>query len=232
MVIMDATALLLLLNDKTSPPKHPETRQPIQDAHDRIVAAVTRVREKGDKILIAAPVLAELLVRAENAGSAYLQEFNESVHFKPVPFDQVAAIYHADYTRKAIEQGDKKDGIENSIHKIKFDRQIIAIAQAEGADTIYTDDDKLAKHAEKRGLKVIRTHEIILNLQPTLFDSDPDQEIQPDQAMRAESAENSNGVTVESMKKSEEAAVAAGEVLDTNTKGEAVVETAPPPLMP
>lgn len=247
MVILDATALLLLLDEKTSPPMYPGTKQLMADAHDRIVVAVTEVRKRGDKILIAAPVLAEVLVRARDAGPGYVKTFNESAHFKPVPFDQLAAITHAGITRAAVDSGDKRDGVDDSLAKIKFDRQIVAIAKAEGADTLYTDDDRLAVHAQKQGINVIRTHEIALNLQTTLFDQVVEPEPPPPEA--EESAEERVSLSPESLPEPEvvmEAAtrsdsgapappIEAIPTVDTTekTKGEAVIETAPPPsLMP
>jgi predicted nucleic acid-binding protein len=199
-VLLDATALLLLLNEKTLGPLHPETKLPIADAHERIEDAVNKIRERGEQIIIASPVLAELLVRAENAASPYLELFNKSAHFRPVPFDQKAAITHAEYTRKAIDAGEEKT---ESKCKVKFDRQIVAIAKAEGADTIYTDDDGLARHATTQGIKVIRTHEIVMNKQPDLF---------------------TGILEVIANGKADETAIS-----EANTKGETVVETVPPP---
>lgn len=228
MVIMDATALLLLLNEKTSPPIDPITNKPIADAHQRIEYAVNAIRKRGDKVLVAAPVLAELLVRAENAASAYIKEFNESAHFKPVPFDQVAAVLHADFTRKAIESGNKKDGVDDTLNKVKFDRQIVAIAQAEKADTIYTDDDNLALHAERRGIKVIRTHQIVMNIQTDLFDSIDGVGVDetPDLAENEEEVVEAQAVGPVLVKTEKDSAP----VIE-NTKGETVIETVPPPLM-
>ncbi len=208
MVLLDATALLLLLNEHTAPPKHPDTGALIDDAHERIEEAVRQIRERGEQILIAAPVFAELLVRAKEATYQYTEMFNSSPHFRPVPFDQKAAIEHAGYTRKAHTSGNKRDGVEESHCKVKFDRQIVAIAKAEGADTIYTDDKGLAAHAAMQGLKVIRTHEIVMSKQPDLFTGIPEPEV----------VENG---------RSEETTVP-----EENTKGETVVETVSPPLMP
>ncbi|HEV8039027.1 MAG TPA: hypothetical protein VGP62_09200, partial [Bryobacteraceae bacterium] len=39
--------------------------------------------------------------------------------------------------------------------KIKFDRQIVAIAKVEGADAIYSTDPDVSKHAQKVGIKCL-----------------------------------------------------------------------------
>jgi len=44
--------------------------------------------------------------------------------------------------------------------KIKFDRQIVAIAKAEGASVVYADDDDVHRYAKQTGLKAYRTSEL------------------------------------------------------------------------
>ncbi|MDR3736391.1 MAG: hypothetical protein P4L10_12750 [Acidobacteriaceae bacterium] len=164
-MVLDATALLLLLNDKTSPPRNPLTNEPIVDAHERVVALVNELTAKGERVIIAAPVLAELLVRAENAASGYMAEFGSTSRFRMVSFDQKAAIEHSLVTRKAIDEGDKFGGVPESWIKVKFDRQIVAIAMAAGAHTICTDDKGLRVHAENQGLNVLGIADLKLNAQ-------------------------------------------------------------------
>lgn len=44
--------------------------------------------------------------------------------------------------------------------KVKFDRQIVAIARVVGARAIYTNDDQLAKHAKAAGIEAIAPDEL------------------------------------------------------------------------
>lgn len=46
--------------------------------------------------------------------------------------------------------------------KIKFDRQVVAIAKVEGADTLYTHDTGLRDVALANGLRVVMTWELPL----------------------------------------------------------------------
>jgi hypothetical protein len=171
MVLLDATALLLLLNDQTPPPRDPDTNELITDAHERMEALSIELSEQNEQILIASPVLAELLVKADAAGPGYVTEFRNSARFKMCAFDQKAAIEHAIYTRKALEEGDKNGGVPEPWAKVKFDRQIVALAVAEGVRIIYSDDKGLKAHAEQQGLTVITTAELKLNKQPNLFEA-------------------------------------------------------------
>lgn len=58
-------------------------------------------------------------------------------------------------TRSALDEGDKRSGLDAPWNKIKFDRQIVAIAKVAAATAIYSDDRQLRTFAEQQGLSVI-----------------------------------------------------------------------------
>lgn len=60
-----------------------------------------------------------------------------------------------------LQSGKKLDSITTKA-KIKFDRQIIAIAKSRNAQYIYTDDEKLASCARVNGIAAIMTWELPL----------------------------------------------------------------------
>ena len=67
-----------------------------------------------------------------------------------------AAIEVAAMTRNAIDSGKgKKGGSAATWAKIKYDRQIVAIAKVSNADTIYSDDGDIAGIAAATNIKVI-----------------------------------------------------------------------------
>ncbi len=128
----------------------------ITHAKERVDGLVAQLAADKNKIVIPTPVLAELLVRSDPDDRAGLTaRFSKSAHFRVEAFDERAAIELADIEKKAIDRGDKRDGVEGPWTKVRFDRQIVAIAVVAGADTIYTDDENLAKHARKRGINVV-----------------------------------------------------------------------------
>jgi hypothetical protein len=57
--------------------------------------------------------------------------------------------------RRAIDRGDKRGDVQSTWAKVSFDRQIIAIAKVNGVDRLYSDDEDVAKHGKREGLKVI-----------------------------------------------------------------------------
>ena len=50
---------------------------------------------------------------------------------------------------------DKKGGSKGTWAKVKFDRQIIAIAKVREVSVIYSNDDDIRSFARKEGMKVI-----------------------------------------------------------------------------
>ncbi len=118
-----------------------------------------------EKIIIPTPVLCEVLVRADAAMSEYLGILNGSAAFRIVPFDQKAAIEAAIDMNAALKSGGLRANAQDADTtktKIKFDRQIVAIAKAEGAHTIYSDDKHVHSYASRAGLKAIRTADLDL----------------------------------------------------------------------
>lgn len=128
----------------------------ISHAKERVDGLLAQLASEKTKIVIPTPVLAEVLVRSDaDERAALIARFTRSASFRVAAFDERAALELADIERRAIDGGDKRGGIEGSWTKIRFDRQIVAIARVAGATTIYTDDSNLAKHAFNRGIKTI-----------------------------------------------------------------------------
>ena len=105
----------------------------------------------------------------------YLQTLNEQSVFRIFPFDQKAAIEAALAHRDALKRGGLRADSANpdaTRTKIKFDRQIVAIAKAEGAEAVYSDDDDIISYAKRSNLKAYRTTDLDLppeDSQPSLF---------------------------------------------------------------
>lgn len=102
------------------------------------------------------PALSELLVKAGDAGPKYLEIVARSKFFRVAEFGERAAVEAAALTREAIAKGNKRGATpEAEWAKVKFDRQIVAIARVVGAKAIYTNDDQLAKHAKTAAIEAI-----------------------------------------------------------------------------
>ena len=94
------------------------------------------------------------------AAMQYLATIKKSAHFRIEDFDERAAIEVALMTKDAIDKGDKKDGSKETWAKVKFDRQIVAIAKVNRVTVIYTDDNNLRKLAASQGVRAIGVGEL------------------------------------------------------------------------
>ena len=63
-------------------------------------------------------------------------------------------------TDAALTRRDKRDGVEGTWAKVKFDRQIVAIAKTFGARSIYSEDKGLRQIAEREGLTALKVADI------------------------------------------------------------------------
>lgn len=165
MVAMDATTLLLLFYPDAKPPLDPITGQPLAKCKERVNLLLQDLNEAKIQVLVPTPVLSELLVRAGPDKARILNELNNSYAFKIQPFDEIAAIECAMLT-DAYVQSNKKLTEDETKAKVKYDRQIIAIAKVSGVKTIYSDDRKLGEKAAENGVVAIKTSDLPLPPEP------------------------------------------------------------------
>ena len=155
MVVFDATILLPILWAGVPVPNNPHTGELVERYRDRIDHLVAHLERSRAKIIIPTPALSEILVRAGAAAPDYLAQINSQSVFRIVAFDERAAVEVAAMTKSAIDSGDKRDGVDGTWNKIKYDRQIVAIAKIEGATALYSDDFGVRSFGNGVGLTVI-----------------------------------------------------------------------------
>ncbi len=146
MVVFDTSILLFVLDENTS--------ASVSRAKERVDYLIDRLSEDGERIVIPTPALSECLVHAGPAGPAFLALLSKKSIFRIAGFDERAAVEAAIRTYDARQRGQKKGGNpQASKSKIKFDRQIAAVAVVEGATAIYSDDSDVRDYAVEAGLK-------------------------------------------------------------------------------
>lgn len=154
-VTVDSSSLALLINPDAKPPLDPSTGQLVTHPKERIEGLVADLASGA--IVIPTPVLAETLVAAEEAGPDLLQRLQSYGHIRIMPFDERAAVETALMTAEALRSGDKKGASTQPWQKVKFDRQILAVARVAGSDLLYSDDTGLCSFARSVGMAVIST---------------------------------------------------------------------------
>jgi predicted nucleic acid-binding protein len=163
MICLDNTFLGLVLSIGSKAPDDPKTGKPIERLDERIEDLIERWQKGNEKAIIPTPVLSEFLIVAGSQGADYLDEIENASHFIVRSFDQKAAVELAALYQTMdakLSKRARKVGNSDTKAKMKFDRQIVAIAKSNGATTIYSDDNGVKNFAAEVGITVVKTHEL------------------------------------------------------------------------
>jgi predicted nucleic acid-binding protein len=157
MVVFDNSIFCLTLHPDAKP------KSGVDRARDRVEYLVETLGAQKETVIIPAPVLSELLVFAGPDAPDYLIKIRESSMLRVEPFDERAAIELADMEITARSKGNKRGSATGSEwQKVKFDRQIVAIAKANGASAVYTDDPDVVAHCKDCGMPVFGSTDLPL----------------------------------------------------------------------
>lgn len=165
LVVFDSNVLLPVLRPGLPPPLDPKTGKPVDHFDEKLAYLIHKLSKNRTAILIPTPVLTEVLCHAGNAGFHFVQKLQQAP-FQVAPFDVRAAIDCADLLAyHFVQKGNGhrrlgEQGKPGSRDKIKFDRQVVAIAKSRVADAIYSDDEDVNKEGTRVGIKVIRTSDL------------------------------------------------------------------------
>ena len=162
MVAIDNTFLTLMLSAKGKPPQDPLTKNPLERVADRIEKLLEDLDSEDERIILPTPVLSEFLILAGRDAPAYLEKLSEMKNILVKPFDEKAAIELAAREVEDRALQGKRAGSASPWAKLRFDRQIVAIAKTNEATRIYSDDDDLRKFAVRLGIEVTCTWQLPL----------------------------------------------------------------------
>src|SRR5437762_2756227 len=164
MLAIDETTLSLMLHPTARPPRDPKTGKPVERVEDRIEKLLADLDADNERMIVPTPALCEFLVLAGKDGPAYLDKIREMKTLIIRPFDEMAAIELAAIEYESRGKGDKRGGSAAPWAKVKFDRQIVAIAKVNGATKLYSDDEDVIKFGAKAGIEVVSTWTLPLPL--------------------------------------------------------------------
>jgi predicted nucleic acid-binding protein len=162
MVVIDNTFLTLMLHPKARPPRDPSTQKPVERIQDRIEKLIEDLDSESERMIVPTPVLSEFLVLAGNEAPEYLSRLGDKRNILVKPFDEKAAIELAAIETEDRKVAGKRGASSSPWTKVRFDRQIVAIAKTNGAKRIYSDDEDLMKYAARAGIEVVRTWDLPL----------------------------------------------------------------------
>jgi hypothetical protein len=113
-------------------------------------------------MILPTPVLSEFLIFVGKDGPQYLDKLSSMKNILIKPFDELAAIELAAREVEDREKGSKRGTSGSPWAKLRFDRQIVAIARTNKARRIYSDDEDVRTFATRLEIDVIRTWELPL----------------------------------------------------------------------
>lgn len=177
-VAFDSTMLSTLLNPNIGVPRDPATNKPVEWPKERVQGLIVKLQKERGKIVIPAPVTAEILTLIGPTNTDYLSIVNRARVFEVVPLDEKAAVELAFLNRDVFSTGDKKNKAQ-AYQKVKVDRQILAICKVAGCDTLYTDDKGLIASAKLCGITTVRLCDLPIpeSARQHQLDLDPHEEL-------------------------------------------------------
>jgi predicted nucleic acid-binding protein len=139
----DTPFLSILLNRKSA--------ASVKKAVELVDDLVEELDKKNTKVIIPAPTLTEVMLKAPKSAHEYIEKIKEFLCFQIKPFDEKSAVELAETLRSSI--GRKRSKKEVSQMKVTFDRQIVTVAKAHGATTMYSDDKDVRTFSEECGME-------------------------------------------------------------------------------
>lgn len=177
--LFDAGFLHILFDEKARVPRDAKGKPVVDRAQDRIDFLVQTITERRDnKIILPTPALAEFMLLAEDRWTEYLTIIRRRSIFEIAGFDDPEAVELVEHWRKFGDRKKLKPGTAETWAKLKYDRQIAAIAVTRRVERIYSTDDDLKKYAEDLNIKYFGLSDLPLppTSQPTLPFDEPAQE--------------------------------------------------------
>ena len=188
--LFDAGFLHILFDEKARVPRDPKGKPIVDRAQDRIDFLVQTIGERKDnKIILPTPALSEFLLLAEDRYADYLTIIRRRSIFEIAGFDDPECVELVEHWRKFGDHRKKlRPGTSETWAKIKYDRQIAAIAVTRRVDRIYSTDSDLKKYADELQIKYVGLPDLPLpptSQVPLPFEEDSEQSDHPSNTVGA-----------------------------------------------
>jgi predicted nucleic acid-binding protein len=147
--LFDAGFLHILFDDRARVPRDSRGKLIVDRAQDRIDFLVQRISEQRDKIILPAPALTEFMLLAADRWVDYLTIIRRRSVFEIAGYDEPEAVELVEHWLKHGDGRKLKASAPETWAKLKYDRQIVAIAVTRRVERIYSTDSDLHKFAKQ-----------------------------------------------------------------------------------
>ena len=151
--LFDAGFMHILFDDRARVPRDSNGKPVIEQAQSRIDFLVQTITERKDKIVLPTPALTEFMLLAADRYRDYLTIIKRKAVFEIAGFDDPEAIELVEHWAKFGDGKKLKARTAETWAKLKYDRQIAAIAVTRRVEIIYSTDSDLEKYAEQLKIK-------------------------------------------------------------------------------
>ena len=145
--MFDAGFLHILFDDKARVPRDKSGTPVVDRAQERIDALVQTMSQRRDKIIVPTPALAEFMLLAVDRWHDYLTIIRRKAVFEIAGFDDPEAVELVEHWQKHGDSKRLKPNTPETWAKLKYDRQIVAIAVTRRVECIYSTDSDLKRFA-------------------------------------------------------------------------------------
>ena len=158
-IIVDTNILIRLMkkNDRSLNPLNADIQHKEDDLDLRAEALLASIERSGGTVVIPTPVLAEYLlgIDGERNKQEHVSLISSMSCFEILPFDEIAAIECSMLpSLQEFKQLAKQINSNQTANKIRFDRQILSIAVANGIKEIWSFDGEVITKGRELGIDV------------------------------------------------------------------------------
>lgn len=131
------------------------------DIRLRVSHLISTLDKAKSLVVVPTPVVAEYLVKADQAGLQSLRKLQGRSLVRICDFNLTAAYECALLDGAALNGSmGKKHGIDAAWQKIKIDRQIVSIARVNGCTAMVSQDDSVAANCNRLGIEVFKFEDL------------------------------------------------------------------------
>jgi hypothetical protein len=149
-VCFDSNCFAVLIDKASSSLYGTDKTQPIKYAKERMQHFIKNERPT---ILVPMPIYTETLLISSIDKEIFDEHLFSNSYFILAPYDVRAASIHGTI-EKSRNRTDKRGGRNETMAKLKFDRQILSICKANEIDFIFSTDTDFYKDAALYGITI------------------------------------------------------------------------------